>query len=108
MLKVMERKRHGLLKGRTNIFETKGHITIRECTPWIDECCFVLVFGFDLYLVISQKVIHEREGLATHTFINYLIDEWCGKIIFWTGLVQIMEVYTYTNCALFFIDRHKI
>ena len=53
MLEVMERKIHGLLKGRSNIFETKRHLTIRECTPWTDECRFVLVFGFDLYLVVS-------------------------------------------------------
>jgi hypothetical protein len=108
MLKVMERKRHGPLKGRSSIFETKRHLTIRECTPWTDECHFVLVFGFDLYLVVSRKTVHEREGLKISTFINYLVDEWCGKIIFWTGLVQIMEVCTYMNRALFLIDRHTI
>jgi hypothetical protein len=108
MLEVMERKRHGLLKGGSIIFENKRHLTIRECTPWTDECCFVLVFGFDLDLVISRKIVHEREGLTTHTFINYLVDEWCGKIIFGTELVQITEVCTYTNCALFFIDRHGV
>jgi hypothetical protein len=101
MLEIMESKRHGPLKGRSSIFETKRHLTIRECTPWTNECRFVLVFGFDLYLIISLKTIHEREGLTTCTFINYLVDEWCGKITFWTGLVQITEVRTYTNRSLF-------
>jgi hypothetical protein len=68
----------------------------------------VLVLGFYLYLIISRKTIHEREGLATSTFINYLVDELCGKIIFWIGLVQITEVFTYINCALFLIDQHMI
>jgi hypothetical protein len=108
MLEIMERKRHGSLKGHSSIFETKGHLTIRECTPWTNECRFVLVFEFDLYLIIPRKTVHEREGLATCTFINYLVDEWCGKIIFWTGIVQIMEVRTYMKRALFFIDRHRI
>jgi hypothetical protein len=108
MLEIMEIKRHGLLKGRSSIFETKGHLTIHECTSWTNKCRFVLVFEFDLYLIISKKIIHERESLATYTFINYLVDEWCEKIIFWTGLVQITKVHTYTNRALFLIDQHRI
>ena len=108
MIEVMEIKRHGLLKGGSSIFETKRNLMICECTPWTNECCFVLVLGFYLYLVISWKTIHEREGLATCTFINDLVDEQCGKIIFGTSLFQIMEVGTYTNRALFFIDRHGV
>ena len=108
MLEIMESKRHGPLKGRSNIFETKGHLTIHKCTPWTKECRFVLVLKFDLNLIISRKIVHEREGLAIGTFNNYLVDEWCEKIIFWTCLVQITEVYTYTNRALFFIDRYRI
>jgi hypothetical protein len=87
MLEIMERKRHGPLKGLSGIFETKGYLTIHECSPWKNECRFVLVFGFDLYLIISQKTIHETKGLATCTFIDYLVNEWCGKISFWTDLV---------------------
>jgi hypothetical protein len=107
MLEVMKRKIHGPLKGG-NMFETKRYFTICECTPWADECRFVLVFGFDLNLVISRKTIHERKGFTTRTFINDLVDEWCGKIIFGTCLIQITEVGTYTNRAVFFIDRHGV
>jgi hypothetical protein len=87
MLEIMERKMHGPLKGRSSSFENKGHLTIRECTPWTNECHFVLVFKFDLYLIISRKTIHRKKGLATYTFIDYLVNEWCGKIIFWAGHV---------------------
>jgi hypothetical protein len=104
MLEIMERKIHGPLEGISSIFETKRHLTIGKCTPWTNECGFVLVFGLDLYLIISRKTIHERKGLATCTFINYLVNEWCGKIIVWTGLVQITEVRTYANHALFLVD----
>jgi hypothetical protein len=53
MLEVMERKIHGPLKCGSNIFETKRNFTICECTLWADECHFLLVFGFDLDLIIS-------------------------------------------------------
>jgi hypothetical protein len=108
MLEIMESKRHGLLEGSSNIFETKRHLMIGKCTPWIDESYFVLVFKFDLYPIISRKTIHERKILTTDAFINYLVNEWCGKIIFWIGFVQITKICTYTNCALFHVDRHRI
>lgn len=108
MFEIMERKIYGPLKGSSNIFQNKWHIMIRECTPWTNEFCFVLVFGFDLYLIISQKTIHEIKGLATCAFIDYLVNKWCGKIIFWTGLVQIMEVCTNANRTLFFVNRHRV
>ena len=74
MIEIMESKRHGPLKGHSNIFETKRILMIRECTPWKNECHFVLVFGFDLYLIISQKNIHEIKGLTTYAFIDYLVN----------------------------------
>jgi hypothetical protein len=37
MLEVMERKIHGPLKGGSNIFETKRHVMIHECTPWNEQ-----------------------------------------------------------------------
>jgi hypothetical protein len=108
MLEVMESKRHGPLKGGSSIFETKRHFMICECTPWANECHFVLVFVFDLDLIISRKIVHERKGFTTCTFINDMVDERCGEIIFGTCLVQIMEVGTNMNRAFLFIDRHRI
>jgi hypothetical protein len=81
---------------------------ISECTPWTNESGFVLVFEFDLYLIVSRKTIHELKILATCAFIDYMVNKWHGEIIFWEGLVQIMEVLTYANCTLFFIDWHGI
>jgi hypothetical protein len=108
MLEIMNNERHGPLESGANIFKTKRHLTICECTPRTNECHFVLVLGFDLDLIISQKIVHEIKGFATSTFINDLVDERCWKIIFGTFLVQIMEIGTYTNRAIFFIDWHRI
>jgi len=52
MFEVMERKMHGPLKGHSNIFETKRHLLISECTQRKDESSFVLVFRLDLYLIL--------------------------------------------------------
>jgi hypothetical protein len=108
MLEIVKGKRHGPLECGSSIFKTEGHLTICECTPWKNECRFVLVFRFDLNLIVSLKTIHERKGFTTSTFIDYLVDERCWKIIFGTCLVQITEIGTYTNRALFFIDWHRI
>jgi hypothetical protein len=104
MFEVMERKRHGPLKISSSIFQTKKHISIRKFTPWTNESGFVLIFGFDLYLIVSRKTIHERKGLTTCTFIDYLVNKWHGEIILWIGFVHIMEVHTYANRTLLFVD----
>jgi hypothetical protein len=96
------------LESGSNILKAKRHLSIGECTPRTNERRFVLVLGFDLDLIIAQKTIHERKGFTTGTFINDLVDEWGWIIIFWTCLVQITEIGTYTNRALFFIDWHGV
>jgi hypothetical protein len=59
MSKVMERKIHGPLKSGSNIIQAKRNIMIRKCAPWTDKSCFMLVFGFDLNLIVSLKTIDE-------------------------------------------------
>jgi hypothetical protein len=108
MFEVMKHKIHGPLESGSSVLETKRHFSIDECTPRTNECRFVLVLGFDLDLVIAQETIHERKGFTTSALINDLVDEWSWIIVFWTRLVQIMEIGTDTNCALFFIDWHRI
>ena len=65
----------------------------------------MLVFGLNLYQVVSRKTIHERKYLTACTFIDDLVNEWGGEIILWTSLIQIMEVRTYTNRFLLFVDQ---
>ena len=68
----------------------------------------MLVFGFDLYLTVSQETIHERKYLAAYAFIDNLVNKWGGEIILWISLVQIIEVCTYVNCTLLFVDWNGI
>ena len=74
----MESKRHGLLEGSSSIFETKRHLTIGKCTPWTNECSFVLVFEFDLYLIIFP---HSNVYPYDHW---YQIDIWMWEL--WKSL----------------------
>jgi hypothetical protein len=74
MFEVVERKIHGPLKSSSNISQTKRHLLISECTPQKNESGFVFVFRLDLYLIVSQKTIHERKGFTTYTFIDYLVN----------------------------------
>jgi hypothetical protein len=64
----------------------------------------MLVFGLNLDLIVSQKTIHERKYLTACAFIDNMVNKWGGEIILWTGLVQIMEVRTYMNPSLLFVD----
>ena len=108
MFEVMKRKIHGPLESGSNILETKRHFLIGECTPRTNECRFVLVLRFDLDLVIARETIHERKGFTVGALINDLVDEWGWVIVLWTRLVQITEIGTDTNRALFLIDWHGI
>jgi hypothetical protein len=99
---------HGPLKSGSNILQAKRHLLIRKCTPWIDKSCFMFIFGINLYLIVSRKTIHERKYLTACTLIDNLVNERGGEIILWTGLVQILEVHTYVNCSLLFVDRNGI
>jgi hypothetical protein len=108
VFEVVERKIHGPLKSSSDIFQTKRHLLIIECTPQTNERGFVLVFGLYIYLILSGKNIHERKDLAAYAFIKNLVDKWSGEIIIWIGLVQIMEICTYTNHTLLFFDWNGI
>ena len=56
---VMKEKIHFLLKGCPYIFQSKGHFLVHEGTSRIDKSCFVLVFWFNLDLIIPGETIHK-------------------------------------------------
>jgi hypothetical protein len=104
----MERKRHGLLKSGSIFLQAKRHHLIRNYTPWIDKKKIMLVLRLNLYLIVSQKTIHEREDLTICAFIENMVNEWGREIILWIGLVQIMKFCTYMNRSLVFVDQNSI
>ena len=59
LLEIMECVRHGPLKSGSNIFKAEGHFLIGEGTPRTNESCLMLIFGFDLDLVVVRVSIHK-------------------------------------------------
>ena len=76
---------HGLLKGFSSIFKVKGHLSICECSPRVDKSCFMLIFQFDMNLIVTGEPIHEGEYLISNTIIDDLINEWCWVIFLRIG-----------------------
>ena len=101
---VMESIRHSPLEGGSNIFEAERHFLIGEGAPRADESCFVLIFGFDLDLVIPRESIHKGEDFISRTVIQYLINERHGKVVFRTCLVQISKISANMNFAFLLVD----
>ena len=106
--KITEVVHHGALEGGSNIFEAKGHDSVSEGAPWSCECHFAMVFFSDLDLVVSKKTVHEGEGLMSGACIDYLVDEWCGGVVFGTCPIEIVKVCANVNGTLFFIHGNRI
>ena len=101
MYEIVEAVRHGVLEGRSSIFEAKGHDSVGECAPWGCECRLVMIFFMDLDLVVSEKSVDEGEGLMSSTCIDDLVDEWGGEVVFGTCPIKIMKVCENANGTLF-------
>ena len=68
----------------------------------------MLVLRFDLYLIVSEKDVHKGKYLASRTLIQNMIDKWCGKIIFRTSTIQVMEISAYADRSLFLINKNGV
>ena len=60
----------------------------------------MLVLGFDLYLIVLGKAVHKGKYLASHTFIQNLINKWRGGVIFRTIPIQFSKINTYLDGPL--------
>jgi hypothetical protein len=67
----------------------------------------MLVLGFDLNLIISQKIVHERKYFATCTLIDNMINKQGWKIVFQARFFQIVETHTNVNHALLLVDMNQ-
>ena len=59
-------------------------------------------------MIIPGETIHQREDFTSGAIIDNLIDEGGRKVVFGTSFVNIPIINTYTNGALFLVDRDKI
>jgi hypothetical protein len=89
-------------------FRPKGIFRYAKVPQGQIKVHFMLVLGFDLNLIVSRKTIHERKDFAACTFIDNLIDKRGWEIVFRAGLIQITEVHTNMNHALFLVDRNQV
>ena len=105
---VMKSKVHGSLKGCPCIFQSKGNFSIRKCTPRANESSFMLVFRFDLDLIVAGETIHKREHLTPRTCIYDLVNKWCGVIVLRLGFIEVSKVCTNMNSPLLFINRNRV
>jgi hypothetical protein len=53
VLEIMESKIHGSLEGCSGVFQAERHFSVCKLAPRTYECHLMLVFGFDLDLVIA-------------------------------------------------------
>jgi hypothetical protein len=53
VFEIMKRKIHGSLEGFSDVFQAKRNFSVCKHAPRTYECHLMLVFGFDLDLVIA-------------------------------------------------------
>ena len=105
---IMESVRHSPLEGSSSIFEAEGHFLIGEGALRADEGCLVLIFRFDLDLVIPRESIHKGEDFISRTVIQYLINERCGIIVFRTCLVQILKISANSKFSILLVNCNRV
>ena len=58
--------------------------------------------------IIVEKSIHKSKYFISSTFVNDLINIESRIIVFWTSLIEIPIVGTYSNGSLFLFNRNNI
>ena len=104
----MEYQGHSPLKSGFGVFKAEGHLLICKGTPRTNKGSLMLVLGFDLYLIVSEKSIHKEKKLATYTLMQNMINKWCGEIVLRTSTIQIMEISTYADRSLLLIHSNVV
>lgn len=74
--KVVKCNMHGSLKSGTRVKKYERHTMIRECAPTSCQRCFIMIFGIDTNLVISQKTVKERHHLRANNLLQDGVHEW--------------------------------
>jgi hypothetical protein len=67
-----------------------------------------LIGWVNLNLVVARETVHEGQSLVAGTIIDNLVDKGCWKIVFGTGVIEIMKVRTDADSALFFVNRDGV
>ena len=62
----------------------------------------------DLDLVIARETVHEGQGLVIGEIIDNLVNKGRWKVVFGTGVIEVVKIHTDTNNALFFVNRDGV
>jgi hypothetical protein len=108
MRQIVKNVCHSPLESGTVILEAEWHYTICKGAPRGRECIFVLIGEVNLDLVVTRETIHEGQSLVTCTIIDYLVDEGCWNVVFGIGVIEVAEVHTDMDNALFFVNRDMV
>lgn len=100
-LDVVKTIRHGPLESCPIIFIQNGSSWCALPKGEIKNH-FMLIFWFNLDLIIAGEIIHEGQYLIIGAFIDYLNNGRDWEIIFWTHMVQISIINTENNGTMFF------
>lgn len=76
--------------------------------PWCLEGCMLFISCTYFDLVISRKAINEGHPFKTAYHIDYNIGNWEWKVVFWTSIVQISEVYANPHFSIFHYNGYDV
>ena len=67
----------------------------------------MLVFRFDLDLIVAGETIHKRKHFTPRTCIYDLVNEWCGVTVLRIGFIEVSKICTNANSPLLFYQQEQ-
>ena len=70
---------HAALVGGASVLQTEGHDVVAVDACWRDECSELLVFDFELDLVVTRVCVEKRKESAARSGVDDLVDAQIGR-----------------------------
>jgi hypothetical protein len=68
----------------------------------------VLVYRYDIDLIISEETIHQREYFIYGTIVDNLVNEGGRKVVFRTSFINVPIINSHVDRTFFLVKRNKI
>ena len=104
---VVKSIQHGPLEYNGNIFKTKMHFPVCECTSWENKLHFMIVIKRELDFIITIKSNHNRKCFTPSTWMNNLNEKRCGTLSLRKKLFKLRISIHIDNC-FHFVSGNKI
>ena len=89
---LVKARLHAALVGGASVLQTEGHDVVAVDACWHDECSKLLVFDFQLDLVVTRICVEERQEGTTRSGVDNLVDARQREVVLRAVLVQVGEV----------------